>query len=194
MATCIDHNTDRIRFQTRPKTEISRRMRSDLRGVRFPTGYYIRHVVSRRSSAAWLHRSRGRGRGPTPGAQGAPASNVTRSNIVSISRHPETMLSYHPRTWAVVVVAIIVSPGSAWSTHSQLELRHGHGVVAGARYEREHVVPIISRRQAAAGLLTTFAAGLPRGAAAFENGIPDMELYRKQPKYMQLLSIRIQMH
>ena len=82
-----------------------------------------------------------------------------------------------------MVAAIIVSPGSAWSTRSQLELRHGHGVVAGARCEREHVVPIISRRQAAAGLLATFAAGLPRPAAAFENGIPDMELYRKQPKY-----------
>lgn len=42
--------------------------------------------------------------------------------------------------------------------------------------------PIIARRLAAAGLLSTFVAGL-RPAAAFENGVPEMADYRTKPKY-----------
>jgi len=42
-------------------------------------------------------------------------------------------------------------------------------------------MPIIARRLAAAGLLRTFVAAL-FPAAAFDNGVPEMALYRMQPK------------
>ena len=42
--------------------------------------------------------------------------------------------------------------------------------------------PNVARRLAAAGLLSTAVSGL-RAAAAFDNGIPDMQLYRNKTKY-----------
>jgi len=42
--------------------------------------------------------------------------------------------------------------------------------------------PVVTRRLATAGILSTFVAGL-RPADAFDNGVPDMELYRKEAKY-----------
>ena len=41
--------------------------------------------------------------------------------------------------------------------------------------------PIVARRLAAAGLLSSLVTGL-RPAVAFDNGVPEMEKYRTRPK------------
>ena len=43
--------------------------------------------------------------------------------------------------------------------------------------------PIIARRLAVGGLFSTFVTGWLRPAHAFENGVPEMEKYRKETKY-----------
>ena len=43
--------------------------------------------------------------------------------------------------------------------------------------------PNIARRLAVGGLLSTFATGWLRPAHAFENGVPEMEKYRRETKY-----------
>ena len=51
------------------------------------------------------------------------------------------------------------------------------------RVDRTQPTPIIARRLAVGGLLSTFVTGWPRPVHAFKNGVPEMENYKNEKKY-----------
>ena len=74
---------------------------------------------------------------------------------------------------ATLVAAMGLLPNNGFSPSRQTS----------PRSDGAQPTPNIARRLAVGGLLSTFATGWLRPAHAFENGVPEMEKYRRETKY-----------